>query len=78
MVKIDISEKILHIIKKRVGGFIMANIVYSTSERCLYCGEIIPEGRMICPSCEERLSKPQQKMTKQRKNDLLTIGANHK
>ena len=56
----------------------MVNIVYSTSERCLYCGEIIPEGRMICPSCEERLSNPQQKMTKQRKNDLLTIGANHK
>lgn len=22
---------------------------------CLYCGDIIPEGRMICPICEEKL-----------------------
>lgn len=20
--------------------------------RCLYCGEIIPEGRQVCPTCE--------------------------
>ena len=22
---------------------------------CLYCGDIVPEGRMVCPICEERL-----------------------
>ena len=22
---------------------------------CLYCGELIPEGRMVCPICEDRL-----------------------
>lgn len=21
--------------------------------RCVCCGEIIPEGRMVCPNCEE-------------------------
>ena len=21
-------------------------------DRCLYCGEIIPEGRQVCPDCE--------------------------
>ena len=21
--------------------------------RCIYCGEIIPEGRQVCPSCEK-------------------------
>ena len=21
--------------------------------RCIYCGEIIPEGRQICPTCEK-------------------------
>ena len=21
-------------------------------ERCICCGEIIPEGRMVCPQCE--------------------------
>ncbi len=31
------------------------NIIYSSAERCLYCNEIIPEGRMICPICEEKL-----------------------
>lgn len=25
---------------------------------CLYCNEVIPEGRMICPLCESRLSDP--------------------
>ena len=22
---------------------------------CIFCGEIIPEGRMICPNCEAEL-----------------------
>ena len=21
-------------------------------DRCIMCGEIIPEGRMVCPACE--------------------------
>lgn len=25
------------------------------TERCICCGEIIPEGRKICPKCEEHL-----------------------
>ena len=25
--------------------------------RCLYCNEILPEGRMICPSCENNQMK---------------------
>ena len=24
------------------------------SEQCLICGEIIPEGRQVCPSCEQK------------------------
>lgn len=23
-------------------------------DRCVCCGEIIPEGRMVCPKCERR------------------------
>ena len=30
-------------------------ILYASEEHCLYCNEIIPEGRMICPICEEKL-----------------------
>lgn len=29
------------------------------ADRCVMCGEIIPEGRMVCPQCEiEIQSKP--------------------
>ena len=24
--------------------------------RCVCCGEIIPEGRMVCPLCQEKAS----------------------
>lgn len=24
------------------------------NDRCVCCGEIIPEGRMVCPSCEKK------------------------
>lgn len=27
------------------------------NNRCLYCNEIIPEGRMVCPSCERKQIK---------------------
>ena len=25
----------------------------SLENRCVCCGEIIPEGRMVCPKCEQ-------------------------
>ena len=25
------------------------------ADRCVCCGEIIPEGRMVCPQCEGRV-----------------------
>ena len=25
----------------------------ASAERCVCCGEIIQEGRMVCPNCEE-------------------------
>ena len=27
-------------------------------DRCIYCGAVIPEGRMICPLCETKYSYP--------------------
>jgi hypothetical protein len=27
------------------------------NNRCLYCNEIIPEGRMVCPLCERMQMK---------------------
>ncbi len=27
------------------------------SEHCVCCGEVIPEGRQVCPICEEQAKK---------------------
>lgn len=27
-------------------------MTYFQEERCVMCGEIVPEGRMVCPFCE--------------------------
>lgn len=31
---------------------------------CVFCGRSIPEGRMVCPQCERRLT-PDDKTTKE-------------
>ena len=31
------------------------------ADRCVCCGEIVPEGRMVCPQCEHK--------TKENKNE---------
>lgn len=30
------------------------------AERCLHCGRIIPEGRLICPYCEEEAKEERE------------------
>lgn len=32
-----------------------------TDERCVICGEVIPEGRQICPNCEPRQAVKQRR-----------------
>lgn len=34
----------------------MLSMVSNMDNRCLYCNEIIPEGRLICPDCEKYYS----------------------
>ena len=29
-------------------------VTFDNAEHCVYCGDVIPEGRMICPTCEKR------------------------
>lgn len=29
-------------------------------DRCICCGEVIPEGRMVCPNCEAGLGKEEE------------------
>jgi uncharacterized OB-fold protein len=41
-----------------VDGHIDADVGTNKAEsydnRCVCCGEIIPEGRMVCPNCEKQ------------------------
>ena len=30
-------------------------LAFARVDRCICCGEIVPEGRMICPNCEAEL-----------------------
>ena len=32
-------------------------MMYFSEERCVMCGDIIPEGRMVCPRCERAASE---------------------
>lgn len=33
----------------------IVNIIESTAaDRCVCCGDVIPEGRMVCPTCEQK------------------------
>ena len=32
-------------------------MMYFSEERCVMCGEIIPEGRMVCLRCERAASE---------------------
>ena len=36
-------------------------MMYFSEERCVMCGEIIPEGRMVCLRCERADSKQPKK-----------------
>lgn len=32
-----------------------------SEEFCVMCGESIPEGRMVCPSCEQAAAEPPER-----------------
>lgn len=34
----------------------LVRLQYSNVDRCVFCGNIVPEGRMVCPDCEEGTS----------------------
>ena len=38
------------------GNRVMSVIIYG-EERCVMCGQVIPEGRMVCPTCEMKVQE---------------------
>lgn len=49
--------------------------------KCVFCGEIIPEGRQVCPNCEKRVTESSLKTVKkilwgyiQKHGTLITNG----
>lgn len=41
--------------KKREEAAIKYNYAYFNADKCVHCGEVIPEGRMSCPKCESEV-----------------------
>ena len=37
-------------------------------DRCIICGEYIPEGRMVCPACESEVGISAEEFEKGKKN----------
>lgn len=35
------------------------------ADRCVCCGEIVPEGRMVCPQCEYKAKENKNERPKQ-------------
>ncbi len=41
-------------ISEEPAAHVMEVKIFGNVERCVCCGAIIPEGRMVCPICERR------------------------
>ena len=37
----------------------------SDADRCVCCGEIVPEGRMVCPQCEYKTKESKNERSEQ-------------
>lgn len=46
--------KIAARISEEPAAHVMEVKIFGNVERCVCCGAIIPEGRMVCPICERR------------------------
>jgi len=44
-------------------------------DRCVMCGEIIPEGRMVCPVCEKRVLTRKGEQTMKARTIRENMGA---
>lgn len=47
------------------------------ADRCVCCGEIVPEGRMVCPQCENGANKNREKKAagRERLIEILKLGS---
>lgn len=41
------------------------------SDKCLICGEYVPEGRQVCPNCEKRIAEKTTKTKTKRRRAWL-------
>lgn len=39
-------------------------------DTCVYCGECVPEGMMVCPNCLEKLSEPNGQIHSRSNNEI--------
>ena len=40
-------------------------------DRCICCGELIPEGRQVCPACEKKAEEPSSNAVETAANNFI-------
>lgn len=56
---LDIADRALTAVEEMGGDTsdLRRKLAFARADRCVCCGEIVPEGRMVCPSCERGTEK---------------------
>ena len=56
---LDIADRALTAVEEMGGDTsdLRRELAFARADRCVCCGEIVPEGRMVCPSCERGTEK---------------------
>lgn len=49
------------------------SITYFSEDRCVICGEIIEEGRQVCPRCQSRITQAEPTPKKAEKPSGSTL-----
>ena len=53
---LDVADRALTAVEETGGDAsdLRHELAFAVADTCVCCGEPVPEGRMVCPSCEER------------------------
>lgn len=58
-IAIDVADRALTAVEEAGGDTsdLRRELAFARADRCVCCGEIVPDGRMVCPSCERGTEK---------------------
>lgn len=56
---LDVADRALTAVEEMGGDTsdLRRELAFARADRCVCCGAVVPEGRMVCPSCERGAEK---------------------